>query len=99
MAPAGAYLDWMADGGTVTGVKQDRAVLHTVIEPGLGAELAALVSAFEIETALRDTATIGASREEVREGFGLRRTYRWAIHRRWCTDDPTSGITTSDVTM
>jgi len=90
----------MAEGGTDAGVERDRAVLHAVIEPGLGAELAALVSAFEIEAALRDTATISASREEVREGLGLlRRTYRWAIHRRWCTDDPTSGITTSDVNM
>lgn len=94
------YLDWLADGRLDAGVERDRAVLHAVVEPALGAELAALVSSLDIETALRGAATNDVSPEKLRDALRLlRRTYRWAIQRRWCADDPTSGIPTRDVTL
>lgn len=93
------YLDWLADGANDTAVDRDRTVLHTVIDPELGAELATLVSPLDIETALRRILTNSRSPEKVREALRLlRHAYRWAIQRHWCTDDPTSGITTRDVT-
>ena len=73
----------------------DLRLLHDILEPALGRELAALATTGQIHRALEDHARQGAALPDVRDALRLlRASYRWAIARRLHRDDPTADIDT-----
>jgi hypothetical protein len=90
----GRYLEDL-DGPTDRGRQRDGDLLADILEPTLGAEIAAIASRVQIERALETIATTGTSLPEVRDALRLlRRSYQWAIARHLHNEDPTAHIDT-----
>jgi hypothetical protein len=88
----GRYLDDLHRGPAATG---DHDLLHDILEPALGSEIAALATTGHIHQALDNQAKHGAPLPDVRDALRLvRASYRWAIARRLHDEDPTADIDT-----
>lgn len=88
------YLDWYGDPSD----GPDRRVLHDILDPALGARLAAILTPLEIEAALRTAIGPDLPAAAARDALRLlRRSYTWAAGRGWCRDDPTEAITWRDL--
>lgn len=92
------YLDWLADGEPAV-VAAEHAVAESTIIPALGGELAAVLTPVQIENSLRAQFRNGTATADLRAAISLlRHSYRWALQRGWCTNDPTIGLTVRAIT-
>ena len=88
----GRYLDDLHRGPVAT---RDHELLHDILEPTLGNEIAALATTSHIHRALENHAKQGAALPDIRDALRLlRRSYQWAITRRLHHEDPTADIDT-----
>ena len=90
----GRHLDDL-NGPTPRSRNRDRDLLADIIEPALGAEVAAIASPGQIERALEGIADAAAPLADVRDALRLlRRSYQWAKTRGLHDDDPTAHVDT-----
>lgn len=90
----GRYLEDL-DGPTARAPSRDRDLLADILDPALGAEIAAIANAIQIQRALEDTAATGTLLADARDALRLlRRSYQWAIRRHLHHEDPTAHIDT-----
>lgn len=90
----GRYLEDI-DGPTIRGRNRDRDLLADILDPALGAEIAAIASPIQIQRALEDIAATGTPLPDVRDALRLlRRSYQWAGLRGLHHEDPTANIDT-----
>lgn len=89
------YLDTV----TNTTNTAEHGLLHEVIEPTFGPELAAVITAADIHDALRATIRDGTPPDTAWRALRLlRAAYGWAAARRWCKHNPTDGLTRRSLT-
>jgi hypothetical protein len=90
----GRHLDDL-DGSPARGRNRDRLLLAEILEPALGAEIAAIANPLHIERALEDIAADGTPLSDIRDALRLlRRSYQWANNRNLHDEDPTAPIDT-----
>lgn len=88
----GRYLDELHE-QDAPGLERDRRVLHDLIEPELGPELAGDLSPADAERAMR-AVYIAEGAERARHALALLRdAYQWAKHQHWCDTNPIDDIT------
>lgn len=90
----GRYLEDI-DGPIARGRNRDRDLLANILDPALGAEIAAIATPAQIQRALEDSTATGTLLPDVRDALRLlRHSYQWAITRNLHNDDPTADIDT-----